>query len=507
MKIALEKSKNGKDTLVFYQNEKKYRVYSISNPLRDGQRFYKSYKNQAFDCYIFIGIGLGYHIEPFLEDVSTKKIIVLEPSEWLYSIVKENESVKAVIENPKAEVYIGNNVDSFLDAIKRRYDLLFFKGIKVLIHRHLKTVFPLEYNKLANRIKNELDILLNDSLTIARFSRLWINNFLRNVSTIKYADLVSSFFNIYRGDAIITGAGPSLDRSVKYIKRFRKRFFLIATDASVKPLVSNGIKPDLIVSIDPQPSVYYHFIGIDDKLINETPIVLNLFSNPEVFHIFKNRYIYFHYHPLNRLFDIDKINIFNYGAVSSLAFKLAVLLGFSNIYLTGYDFSYINNRIYAKDSFFYEYSIINSNRFYPFLNYETEALKKSNLKVDAHNTSQLHSSLKLRGYRKELEAIINESKSIRNIRVYNLLKGGSRISGTEEIEKPNPEGSYDFTARDRDIVRIDIDCRSIKAIENEVIFTLELRNRIIKKVYDREESLKEARALFYKKFRIEALNR
>jgi len=502
MEILLEKSKSGKKTLVFYKNRKRYPVYSIYDPERDGIRFYERYKIEGYDYYIFMGIGLCYHIAPFVKDRSIKKLIILEPELNLYQIVKDTESVKSVIKNPKVEVYVGHEVDDFVNDIKKRYDLLFFKGLKLLNYKHLKDIFSYDYKKIEDRIKVELDILLNDGLTIAKFSKLWINNFLNNISNIKTINLVSSLFDICKGRVLITGAGPSLDLRYNDIKASRKSFFIIATDASVKPLILNDIKPDLIVSVDPQPEVFYHFTGLDSKLIKNIPVVLNLFSYSGVFRLFKKRYIYFDYHPLNKIFDVDMITLLNYRSVSSLAFKLAVLMGFNDIYLAGYDFSYPWKRVYAKNSFFYEYAHVNSDRFYTILNFEGNILKKSDVKIKDRRGLPLYSSKKLIEYLEELENVINEAKLSSDIKVLNLGEYSCKIKGTEKIKKRFLESGYRLSIQGEKIVQLNIDYESIKKIEYDVVLTLGLRNRILKKIDERINALNEAKTFFNQKFKL-----
>lgn len=48
-------------------------------------------------------------------------------------------------------------------------------------------------------------------------------------------------------NALVVGAGPSLEESVKYMKNLRT-FVLIAADGASEALIENGIKPDIVVT-------------------------------------------------------------------------------------------------------------------------------------------------------------------------------------------------------------------------------------------------------------------
>jgi hypothetical protein len=147
-----------------------------------------------------------------------------------------------------------------------------------LSYSPLQRILPPIYGGLESEVKNQLDILISDGLTIARFARIWVKNFSINLKKIKETILVSSLYNRFRGPVVIAGAGPSLDGVIDDIKAARKRIFLLATDAAVKPLMHNDVIPDLIISIDPQPSVYLHFQGLNRKSLEEIPAVLSFLS-------------------------------------------------------------------------------------------------------------------------------------------------------------------------------------------------------------------------------------
>jgi len=193
-------------------------------------------------------------------------------------------------------------------------------------------LFGSKYKEMETALKSGLDALVKDGMTIGKFARVWLRNFTVNLNKLKKIRLLSSLYGSAGGTAVITGAGPSLDRTLPEIKNRRKSVFLIATDASVKPLIREGIKPDLIVTMDPQAYVQYHFEGLDRSCFDEIPAVLSLLGYPAVVDIFRNKYFFFTKHPTTFLFDTvflkHQNSIVNYQSVSSLAFKIAFEMGF-----------------------------------------------------------------------------------------------------------------------------------------------------------------------------------
>ena len=67
---------------------------------------------------------------------------------------------------------------------------------------------------------------------------------------------------------VIVGSGPSLRKidQTKYLKKFRKKFYLIACDGALYYLLNKKIIPDLVVTLDPHPSRIVRWFG--DKTLN-----------------------------------------------------------------------------------------------------------------------------------------------------------------------------------------------------------------------------------------------
>ena len=83
------------NNLVFIIDKKRHPVYSLYDPVRDGERFHRESFSDGSDFYIMIGFGLGYQIKPFVENTAVRKIVVLEPVEDLWNEKAVQESVAA----------------------------------------------------------------------------------------------------------------------------------------------------------------------------------------------------------------------------------------------------------------------------------------------------------------------------------------------------------------------------------------------------------------------------
>jgi len=464
MKARIEKSKSGKWTLVYEDEGRRHPIYSLYDPRKDGIRFYREFGSQESEFYIFLGIGLGYHITPFVESRRVRKVIILEPDDELYAVVENYREVRDLLVDKKVELYTGRDTEQFILNIKNHYEYLFFNGIQVLSYKTLKALFRSQYSILEEKIQTQLTLLVNDGLTIGKFARVWMNNFMNNVKKRKGFLPVTSLYGRWSGTAVIAGAGPSLDRVIGDIEKQRENFYLIAADASVKPLVRRGIRPDLIVSIDPQASVFYHFAGLKKDAVQDIPAVLSYLSCPAVFDLFRTKYLYFTLHPTSSLFHEVCLSpeeiVLNYRAVSSLAFKLAVLMGFETIHLAGLDFSYPGMRMYAQGTFFYDYYLSRATRFASSSGYEIRMIRRSTSMPQGRGSGSFGikescygkpakflpiAGANLTEYKKELEGIIADAGTKLNVKVMNWSSLGMEIEGAQPVS--NPSFTENFRAR------------------------------------------------------------
>jgi hypothetical protein len=420
MKISMEAGKTGRDTLVIEAGGKNHAIYSRYDPERDGMRFFNARHKHGTELYVFIGLGLGYHIAPFVRNAAVRRVVVLEPDESLVAVVREIESVGTLLSDEKVEFYAGSDVPEFLETLKGRYDYLFFEGFKVLTHPRLLQVYGGEHEVLESRIQQGFSLLLGDALTIGSFARVWINNLFRNLSEPGSVGLVSELYGCFRGTAVVAGAGPSLDLLFEEIRMVRQRIFLIAADAALKPLLRHGIRPDLMVSVDPQSAVHHHLTGVPEDEMRSIPVVMNPLCNPELTMNFSSRYLYFTLHPSTELFrpmisDMDEL-IFSSGAVSSLAAHLAARMGFETICLAGMDFSFPGCRAYARHTFFYDYCNLYGTRFRTPGNMESEMLRSRGSRILDEN-------------RQEMEALIAGPLRESGAELLNLSPLGADIEG------------------------------------------------------------------------------
>ena len=197
--------------------------------------------------------------------------------------------------------------------------------------------------------------------TIAFLGEVWERNYTRNKQDIARTPGVVGLFNRFGGlPAVLVGAGPSLDRNIRLLPLAKGKAVIISCDAALKILLENGITPDIVVNLDPQPFIANFFDGIDTR--NMTLIAPTI-VHPSLRESWKGAFFYYNKHapdiPLLARISLECPHVgalIPGGSVLSVAFDLAFKSGADPIAFVGQDLGYTSEKAYAAGGCFDGYS-------------------------------------------------------------------------------------------------------------------------------------------------------
>ncbi len=232
---------------------------------------------------------------------------------------------------------------------------------------------------------------------MSHIEELWVENykinndkglFIQNkVKSIKYLKNNSSLTNV---PIILVGAGPSLDKNIKHLNRNRDNYLLFCADIVLHKLMQNGIVPDFVVTIDPNPIVGYSFLDIDTSL---TKLIAPTTLSPEVAWLWEGFMYLFnqrdkHLQSKDSLLLNTCLYTKGWGDVPNALFVGATMLQVCSIFkpsavaLVGYDFSYTDNKLYADGVLEHRYKYLNADC--PANTYVKHDFEFYNIKTSKH---------------------------------------------------------------------------------------------------------------------------
>ncbi|WKE66726.1 DUF115 domain-containing protein [Gallaecimonas kandeliae] len=203
--------------------------------------------------------------------------------------------------------------------------------------------------KIRDRLISELDQPFNNRRFLAdapaRLARIEANS----PFFAKDQDVRVLFGTAPGREVLVVATGPSLERHYGYLRQRRQQQdgpLLIAVDTALKPLQANGIRPDLVVTLD------YGITEAELPCQDSAGIGLVYFptTNSELLAAWQGpRYLAFTTSPfferLRRELDRGLLN--NAGSVIHPALDLAVQMGGKEVVLFGADFAFPGDKSHA----------------------------------------------------------------------------------------------------------------------------------------------------------------
>jgi hypothetical protein len=378
-------------------------LHSMRYPRKEAKRLIETIQSEDF--IVFLGLGAGFYAEEALRREETGFALVVEYDLCGLAELFHNIDYTRLFEDPRFSLAVDLSCEELKRLILSLYQPVLFGGIKVILLRSRTDLQAEEFIIAAKAIEEAIDQAASDYSVQARFGSRWLSNILRNLKNS--AEVMGSTPPIKK--AAVCAAGPSLSLQIPAIKKKRKETFLIAVDTSLPCLLSAGITPDAVISIDCQHISYYHFM---DGLPEGVLLFLDLASPPLLASCSESFKFFTSAHPLTMyisqvwkpLPELDTSG----GNVTYAAVSLAEQLGAAEIELYGADYSYPGGVSYARGAYIYSLFAKRQNRLSPleaqcsdFL-FRTPLEKKTG-RAEAGPGSWYYENRLLKFYRQRLE--------------------------------------------------------------------------------------------------------
>jgi hypothetical protein len=369
----LEDTKSGHKT---YKLENVY-IHSKYDPVKEAKRAIDLLleNTEDVDVYILFGCGLGYTIHELYNRILANNPKQIKPYIiWIENDLKSFMSAVNCLD--LSDILADSNVKIFIEAKKdvigSFLQTIPTKRIRYYYHRPLYTFYEAYFKEVQNYISYVLDRKDMNSATLVRFQKIWARNIIFNTPYYPFAGKIESLRNIAKGcNALVIAGGPTLEQMLPYIKEERENLILIAVDTAYKFLRSNGITPEIVVSVDPQ---YWNYKYLENETLEDSILITDPSAYFKVFRNIPTERIF----TGNSLFELTGYFMKNEnrgtlaagGSVATTAFDIARLIGVEKIILAGLDLGFPGRNTHFKGAFF-------ENNFISTAGYFDDAQQKS----------------------------------------------------------------------------------------------------------------------------------
>ena len=329
----------------------KYRgkyLHNAINPLGEAIEIFSMCENTPVTIHLIYGLGLGYLFQVAAAK-SQGTVILYEPDlNILRTALSVVNFTGDIIKN---NVFITND---FTEACEFIYQKSNMKNTPLLLSTTAyREMNEEQFNNMVSELQQTVGrFSLDLRYTQEKFYPL-ILKILSNIPQVIKEIPIIEFKDRYKGKtAVVVSAGPTLDRNIETIKKYRDNIVLITVGTAMKTLNKHGIIPDFLCIIEAN-DCSKQIAGLDLKDVN---FITEPYSNPNLRKFeFKKTYSHVSQNlPVNsfwcNLSGINNDEYFSKGTVSYTALNVARILGCSKIVLVGQDLAYIEGQCYSKDS-------------------------------------------------------------------------------------------------------------------------------------------------------------
>jgi len=407
----------------------------------------KKVEFQKIMKFVYISVGLGYHIQEIEKKIESYTTLIIEPELEIfrlslftmdYSIFQEG--------NRTLYLSIGD------DTIERE------KVFDEFFHCHSYMNYNIKHYTLLKNldyVKEHLVEYCENNYAAAFPYKSTIENVKRTVGFMKNKDRFLDIKDILEKDIfkskeiLLISAGPSLDGYIDLIKKYQDKYIIAAVDVIVRKLEKHNIVPDVVFSIDPSPLCADFLTTDDSEYLKNSIIILLSQQHADVMDLLQKRKLNYYISQFT-LINQEIGTLGSVPNVGTFSFHVMAHLGGKKLFTIGNDaaFHQETGARYTSDSSYVQTEVLDlGDKNKDLVSREDILEVKGNLR-DIVKTNR-----SLIVFKNNYDLIINNMKSYIEYKAYNL-SDGVLIDGLEPMqEKEFIELSDTLISKDLNLIK------------------------------------------------------
>lgn len=335
-------------------------LQSIMDPKREARRLLTTVQGPVF--LVIFGLAGGDLVAAALERHDIQGILVIEFGVDAVAELLASRAYHQLLGTQRVSFLVDPSAQDIEKTLSAQYQPAFSGGIRVLPILQRTRCDQERYNEAGEAVRKAISVLSRDYSVQAHFGRRWFANTLRNIGI---ADRPIPPLPSCR-EAIIAAAGPSLEEGCQEMRNRPRSTFLLATDTALQHLLTQGIIPDGVISIDCQHISYLHVM---EKLPSSTRFFLDLASPRQLGDQTEQPFFLASAHPLSRyiarIWRAFPLVDSSGGNVTHAAVSLALGLGARTVRIFGADYCYPRGETYARGTYIHRLFSLSQTRLTP----------------------------------------------------------------------------------------------------------------------------------------------
>jgi hypothetical protein len=361
LSVSLQPSrvKAAPTALVRRADGREFYLHSRYDPFEEGQFLARDVARQERALYVVLGFGLGYHVRAILDHVpASSHVMVVEPDAACLSaraLATADHPAARWVRDPRLHFLTLHDPKLAPLHLADRMAALRLLTIKLVTHVPSTLTAEEFYRSIASEIPAQFPTAIQRHLV--SLDRMLENDLRSLWSNLPYswrAAPISRLAAAWAGrPLVVVSGGPSLTDALPTLDAVRDRALILATGSTARVLSERGIRPDLVISVDPYAFNLGHFVGWDTT---RTPLVYYHRLHHAILPVYAGPLCTFVMHdesPLPLLAE-PRAPFHRGGTVAFSALQLGHYLHANPIVFVGQDFAFAGGRTHAKGAIYGE---------------------------------------------------------------------------------------------------------------------------------------------------------
>lgn len=334
-----------------YSKEKDILFYDAINPMEKVKQRVDSMDLNSIKSMLLLGFGLGYEMKYLSEEILPKN-----SCEYIYIVEREAEVFKAALYNfdfsdmfsqDRVKIYVGLSIE---DLFLRFREYMSKNNRAVILMKALGVV----YNEASFSIDRDYYLSTIEKFKEAGMSMLHlfgndpddsligIDYMFKNLKNIISNPGINVLYNKFNNmPAVVVASGPSLKKNIHLLKEIKNKAFIICAESTLKALLENGVKPNMVCSFERVLATIdslggYKEEDIRNVYLNAVPVIPD-----KAFEVYKGpKFITYRDVSHFKWLKIDKGTLPVGESTANMAFETSVALGCNPIILVGQDLAF-----------------------------------------------------------------------------------------------------------------------------------------------------------------------
>jgi len=328
-------------------------LHSAYDPVKEAKNFVDAKNIGERENYVLMGFGLGYVPEEILMRLGRRRqVIVIEADASLLRTALSLRDLAPLLSSEKMTLFAGDDPAKLAAFMNQFLDKSYMEDLTVIKHPPALLLNGAFYAAAEVEMRNAANKRSVDLETALALGPICQANILLNSVRYLAHPGINGLRDAFAGKpAIVVAAGPSLDKNIRLLPEAQGKAVIVCVGTVLKKLLACGVRPHLVVSIDPAELNYKYFAGIASPC--GTVLAADPESCPKILENYPGPKLVIGIDtPETRWLDTfapAKSALPKGRSVGHTAFYLARFMGADPIILTGLDLCFPDGRAHAAD--------------------------------------------------------------------------------------------------------------------------------------------------------------